>query len=672
MTPAASAEPTPRSTGRAAMWFALAAIGQLAVLRMTLAGPVLRYQHLRPLSALLAESPWLLGLVGLQAIVVAAGLVGAARRVRPLRPRTVAQIALALALAVATAATVSPSPLRYLEELALAACLQLVQIGTIVLGVLAAPERMTARTAEWVDRVFGASEDDGLRPSTSWRDPFAWRLAAFSTSAAAVLAIVSYQRHPHVPDELAYLIHARYFAHGLLAMPAPPVPAAFDVDLMSLEPTRWFSPVPPGWPAVLAIGAWFGVPWLVNPVLAGVAVLLLYAFLGELYSRRVARWGTLFLAVSPWFLFLAMSFMTHILSLVCVLLAALGIARARRTGSMAWAFAGGLGVGAQSLIRPLDGLMVGAAMAAWAIGIGGRRLRVPALATLLLGTVLAGAAVFPYNTALAGSPLRFPINVYTDRLYGPNSNAYGFGKDRGLGWAFDPNPGHGPVDALINADLNTFGINTDLFGWGTGSLVLVTLLVATGTVAGADWLMVAFGGVIFTGYFFYYFSGGPDFGARYWFPVIVPLVALSARGLARLERMAGPRAALGIMVMTALALAIFVPWRAVDKYHWYRGMRPDVRELAAAHGFGRDLVLVTGSRFPDFASAAAENPVDLTGPAPVYAWNRSPDVQAALLRAFADRRVWIVEGPSVTHDGFRVAAGPLTPAEAAARGAGGP
>jgi hypothetical protein len=68
----------------------------------------------------------------------------------------------------------------------------------------------------------------------------------------------------------------------LLSMPAPPVPAAFEVDLMEYEPDRWYSPVPPGWPFALAAGMRLGVPWLVNPVLAGVNVLLTYLLLSHI------------------------------------------------------------------------------------------------------------------------------------------------------------------------------------------------------------------------------------------------------------------------------------------------------------------------------------------------------------------------------------------------------
>jgi hypothetical protein len=228
-----------------------------------------------------------------------------------------------------------------------------------------------------------------------------------------------------------------------------------------------------------------------------------------------------------------------------------------------------------------------------------------------------------------------------------------------MGWALDPNPGHGPVDGLINTNLNIFGINTDLFGWSTGSLIFIAWLVCSGAFRRRDFLMAVPALAFPVAYFFYYFSGGPDFGARYWFPVIVPLVGLTAVGIETLERLAGTRVRLAIAALVGMSLVLYVPWRAVDKYHNYRGMRPDVRRLAAENRFGDDLVLVRGNRFPDYASAFVENPIDLKGPGTVYVWDRSADIRAAVLRAYSDRRVWIIEGPTITGDGFRVAAGPL-------------
>jgi hypothetical protein len=90
-------------------------------------------------------------------------------------------------------------------------------------------------------------------------------------------------------------------------------------------------------------------------------------------------------------------------------------------------------------------------------------------------------------------------------------------------------------------------------------------------------------------------------------------------------------------------------------------MEPGVERLAREHGFGASLVLVRGRRHPDYASAATYNPLDLRAPEPIYAWDRGPEARAEVLRAYPDRQVWIVGGPTVTGRGFQVLAGPLSP-----------
>ena len=71
------------------------------------------------------------------------------------------------------------------------------------------------------------------------------------------------------------------------------------------------------------------------------------------------------------------------------------------------------------------------------------------------------------------------------------------------------------------------------------------------------------------------------------------------------------------------------------------------------------MVLIRGESHPDYASAAIYNPLNLNADAPVYAWDRNPEVRAQVVKAYADRPVWVVNGPSISHEGFMVVEGPL-------------
>ncbi|MGH7695875.1 MAG: hypothetical protein ACRENH_12880, partial [Gemmatimonadaceae bacterium] len=421
----------------------------------------------------------------------------------------------------------------------------------------------------------------------------------------------------------------------------------------------------PGWPALLAIGAAARIPWIVDPLLAALAVLLTHAVLREIYPPRVARAATVLLAVSPWLLFLGMSFMTHVATLVFALAAALGIARARRTGAWLPALLGGLAVGVVSLIRPLEGLAVALILGFWSLGARGRRLRLAPSVALVVGTVVAAAIVRPYNAALTGSASRFPIMMYVNKYYAPGANDLGFGANRGLGWgALDPFPGHGARDVVVNALLNSFTINVELFGWVTGSLGIALLLLALKGKSRGDWWMLATIFAVAGIHSFYWFSGGPDFAGRYWFLTIVPLCALTASGARRLAAEPGSartRVSLGIAALSIAAMLTFMPWRSINKYWHFRRIEPGMARLAEAKGMSGGLVLVRGPRHPDYHGAAIYNSLDLRAPGTVFVWDRTRAARAAVLRAYPDRQVWYVDGPTVTKRGYELSAGPLPP-----------
>jgi 4-amino-4-deoxy-L-arabinose transferase-like glycosyltransferase len=696
-----------------ALWFALALVGQAVALQMIEAGPLLHYQHYKPFGRLVSGTDLLLLVFFLaQATFVAAGVTSHWPGIRAWMGRTfkIWQVLGVSVIIFATSATVSRDTGFYLAELVFAVFVQAVNLGNIVLMAWALPDEALLRLKPRFERWFGQpvnddpeSEIQNPRPEIENRasvilnpkpvqsevegsvirnssvDRFAVLGSVWVTALAATLSLFVYQNHPHIEDEVIYLYHARYLAQGVLTVPAPPVPEAFSLYLIPYAAPRWYSIFPPGWPAILAIGILFGVPWLVNPVLAGLNVLLSYVFLREIYSRRIARMAVLLLCASPWFVFMGMNFMSHTLTLTCALTAALAMARAKRSGGLMWAGISGCATGMISLIRPIEGVIVAGLLGLWAI-IPRARLKVSALAAFGLGTVLVGALILPYNSHITGDPTVFPLVAYYEKYFGPKANAFGFGPERGLGWPIDPFPGHSPLDALVNANLNASSINVELFGWSTGSWLLIAVILLSLTLRRSDYLMIATIVTIFGALSLYWFSGGPDFGARYWYLMIVPLVALAVRGAEFLEKSLeggsvgslsthhGARVIAVVLALCVITVISYFPWRALDKYHHYLGMRPDIYSLAKENRFGKSLVLVRGERHPDYASTAVYNPLDPYADAPIYAWDQNPKVRARLLQAYPDRPVWIVNGPTITRAGFKVLAGPLSARDLASKG----
>lgn len=655
---------------RFAFWLMLGLVGQAVTLQMIDAGPFVHYQHYRPLGVLAAQQPWLVLFVFVEAALVAAGLAKRPSAIwswlrHAFQPWQLIILASMFALA---AVALSREVGAYLAELALATVLQLIQIGNLALIVLAIPKEAYARLERYLNRLIGKPLETNAAKSSAL-DSFAAFAALWVVVIAALLNTWSYQQHPHIADEVGYLLHARILASGTWTVLPPPVPQAFDIYLMQARGDQWFAATPPGWPAVLALGVRLGVPWLVNPILAGINVLLTYLLIQELFNRRMARLVVLLLCASPWFLFMSMNFMTHTLTLTCALGAGVLIVWAKRQRRALWALLAGVLVGYGSLIRPLDGLLVAGLLGLWLLGIEGLRSRILFLFAFGVGAIAVGAAVLPYNQGLTGNPTVFPLNAYLDEQFGPGKNDLGFGENRGYGWALQPFPGHSPLGAVVNAALNLFSVNTELFGWSIGSLSFITLLLVSGEMQRGDYLMLAVIAATVGVFSLYWFNGGPDFGARYWYVILLPCLVLTVRGIQILQKkldrgesrssFSCSAVTIAILLLAVMSLLNYVPWRALDKYHHYLRMRPDIQALAKSFPFQNSLVLIRGEAFPDYASAAVFNPLDWNSTQTIYAWEKDDAVRAALMNAYPDRVVWIVEGPSRTQSGYRVVAGPL-------------
>lgn len=650
-------------------WTALALFGQAISLQMIDAGRFTRFQQYRPLSVLLTDDLFLAILLLLQIIIVVFGIKAHLPNIRSwlLRTFSIWQIAAIAAILFFAGAALAKDISLYVTSLSIAAVVQLTNLANVFLIARSIPDQSAGWLKRKIDAFLGNAEKD-KKPARL--DRFAWAAALWVTIFAATLSYFVYRAHPHISDEAQYLYQARYMAAGQLTVHPPKVPEAFEVYMTPYKESRWFGIFPPGFPAVLAIGVALGAAWLINPVLGGVCVLLAYLFFWRMYSRRFARIGILLLCCSPWFVFMAMSFMSHTLTLACALAAVLLLLRAF-DGSVLYAFASGLAVGLLSLVRPLDGLIVAFLLGIWTL------LRCPTWkrkiftgGALTLGTIASASIVFLYNKSVMGSAKVLPLVFYYDKYFWKNASAIGFGPDRGFLMGEDAFHGHTPLESVINTAVNTFSVNIELFGWSIGSLILAVCFALSGSLRKKDlWAIAAVAGVV-SGFSLFWFNGGPDLGARYWFLVIIPLVALTVRGIEWLsENLNGsgksashlnPRLIIAVAALCLMSLVNYFPWRSFDKYYNYLEMRPDLPQLARQHNFGKSLVLIRGVyEQADYRSGWVYNPVNFEGDAPLYAWDKNPDLRRRLLEAYPERPVWIVEGPTLTGGAYRIVRGPL-------------
>lgn len=641
-------------------WFILGVVGQAVSLSLIDAGPYIRYQHYKSLSSIFSDTHiFFLIWIVIQATFVLVRLKKEWPRLQRWRQENFKVwhcVVIFLFVCFSSATVSSRNIAPYLLELTFASFIQFVNLGNLLFMVWSIPDETVSSVR---NRLAGLIQEKRHLVIC------AVGAAAWVVVLSSGLSWLSYDRHPHIPDEVVYLYQARYFASGMLAMPVPPVPEAFKIWMMEFDSGGWYAVTPPGWPAILSLGVLTGTPWLVNPVSAGVNILLAYYLLQHLYDKRSAALAVSLLAVSPWYVFMGMNFMTHTCSLTFALIGAAAVVRARQTASSVWGWIGGASTGIVSLIRPLEAVIVAILLGLWSLGFGGKRLKSSCIIGLVVGCIGVGSIQLLYNHSLTGSATKFPFTRYFDKYYGPNTNTIGFGAERGLietdpwgnrtnGVLFDPLPGHGLLDIAINAHFNMFSLTTELFGWATGSVIALVVILFSGAMRQGDYLMaIAIIGVVIINSL-YWASGGPDFGARYWYLMIIPCVALAVSSVRHLSKTlvkggtCGFRVPIGVFLLCLSSLLNYFPWRAIDKYHNYRLYRADVRKMAKMHDFGRSLVLVNGNAI-DYSSAAIYNPMNLSDDGPIYAWDKSIHIRQRLLEAFSERKVWLVDGPSIMH-----------------------
>jgi 4-amino-4-deoxy-L-arabinose transferase-like glycosyltransferase len=360
-------------------------------------------------------------------------------------------------------------------------------------------------------------------------------LALAGAAASAFVSASIYERIPHLEDEIAFLWEASVMAEGAIALPSPEHAQSFPVPfVIDFEGLR-FAKYPPGWPAALSLGVRVGAPWMVNALLSGVSLWLVFRLGSKLVSPSVGVLAALLTLISPMFIMLAGTLLSHMLSLFLTLSFTLSwieitLHEGPKGSAPKWilVLTAGLSLGLLALTRPLTAVGVGLPFGMhglWLLLRGKRIVRqqvgkqqvVPQHILLVGAIALILGALLPYwQAAQTGDPTR---NLYT------------------LWWEYD-RVGFGAGIGLAE------GGHTPLRGIGK---TLADLSVAPLDLIGLSWIFLPFGirplrereggspvlfvivGLILA--YVLYWVGTRLFGPRYYFEALPSLAIASAVGV---------------------------------------------------------------------------------------------------------------------------------------------
>jgi len=346
----------------------------------------------------------------------------------------------------------------------------------------------------------------------------------------ALTNLASYSLFDHIPhtmDSIAQVFHGKIFAEGMLAAPSPAQREFFDLinsrdQTTMINNGSWYSQFPPGHSFLLVLGHFFNAPWIINPLLGSLTVVMLY-FLGkELYDEKIGRLSAVLGALSPFIFFMSSEFMNHASALFFFTAFMLYFAKTVRTRKIIHAIVAGAALGMILTIRPLTAFALAIPFCGYGAFLLVKKfseLWLPLLAIVLTVLVFTGI-LLGFNALTNGDPFLFGYEV----LYGPKHNP-GFGNGP---WG-EP---HTPLKGLHQTlnDLN--GVNKFLFEWPVPSLVFVFLLFASMTRSKWDYLLLAAFLSLAAAYFFYWFQEW-RFGPRFLYESSAALILLTARGIQR-------------------------------------------------------------------------------------------------------------------------------------------
>lgn len=498
---------------------------------------------------------------------------------------------------------------------------------------------------------------------------------ALSFGYVVWIALAQYHALPHIYDAAAYLFGAKTFAAGWLWAPAPPasVAANFPGPFMVTHAGKWFNQYAPGTSLTLAAGVALNIPWLIEPLMGTLALLGVGLIAYRLYGdRRVATIAVLLGAASPFYSYLAASYLSHTIALCYLvwgwwaLLRWLGLTETRPRAGLLWlTLAAALWLLA-SFTRETSLIFIVVAVGG-TLWLGWRRgwlapwladwlrLLAPAV-VLLLATLLSALITWSYNAALTGS-----ISLSPRALFFAGDH-YGFG----LGVGFYGQ--HTLAAGFVNLDQLLVSLATDLYGWPFALTLPFLLIPFLARRAVATDVVMLLGAAAMTFAFVGYFYAGIYLGPRYLYEALPFLLILTARGWLALAdvgqaaraggaawteargatptSLAMPRWAGALSLTGALALALVGCWalfylpRQIALHTNFTGMEAGVAINFAAleHPPLRNALVVTGnSQLYGYTLFALNDPL-LRGNV-IYA-EGGPESYAALHSAFPTRALY--------------------------------
>lgn len=381
-------------------------------------------------------------------------------------------------------------------------------------------------------------------------------LVAFILSA--FLIYVPLEGIPHVPDDICYVWQARTFAMGQLYIPSHDIPEFFHL-LFMVNDGKWYSLFQPGWPALLSLTVPFGLEFILNPILAGVAVALVYPIGRRIFDDRITKFAMFLMALSPMHLAISATQLSHTFSLVLGQIAFLMVFKLAEEDKIRYSLIMGIAVGWLFTTRALNSIAIMSIVSIPLLYFVYKRkigfTKLLAIAPFAITFLLLQLA---YNHAITGNSLYWPQDRYFD-ISEPKQGCHslGFGKKVGCPIVHpgeDFPKGFTVMDAfgVLHKRMGTFLLT--LFGWQALFLFIGVPFLSTRYGWRKYYLLSVFLSLL-VAYFFWYFHG---LWGRYYYEACFAVFLLVSAGMSQTNRYLTDKTTNSSVIVSRLAQS-FIP-----------------------------------------------------------------------------------------------------------------
>ncbi|GCE25962.1 hypothetical protein KDA_14460 [Dictyobacter alpinus] len=355
--------------------------------------------------------------------------------------------------------------------------------------------------------------------------PFALMCLLGSLCFVLWIARVQYHGMPHIYDANAYFFAAKIYAHGQLAAPLPPAATLFPGPFMLQFAGQWFAQYPLGTALTLTPGMWLGHPWVIEPLCGTLALLGSGFVLARLYNRQIASLAVILGTLSPFYSYLAASYLSHAIALFYLVWGWWALLRFLQGGAAWNIWLASICFGLAALTRDLVGIL-------WIVLVAGSSIVLCWSQVRLYWRRWWRALLIALGLALCFVAISLGFNLLLTHNIFISPRTLFYAADT---WGFGPGIGfygqHTLAAGLVNLDELLTSLAIDLYGWPFyTTLAFIAIPFITRQARLIDWLLLGCL-VSMVGAYVGYFYHGIYLGPRYLFETLPFLLCLTARGI---------------------------------------------------------------------------------------------------------------------------------------------